>query len=133
MRMSKSVAGFFRLVAVMAIVFIFYAAPALGTSASDTIYHAINPNKCVQQTITWTTTDASEVLTIPNARYWGCPTAWLVTWTTAAPYADAETIYIVKSEFSVGQTYGATTVYRDEGITAGCVSDAVCDVIWYWK
>jgi hypothetical protein len=98
-----------------------------------TQFHGLNPNKCVSQTVTFTGRNASGLMQIPGAAGWGCPKQWIFHWTTAAPAADAEILYILPSKFSVGQTYGTTTVCRTEGITAGCVTGAVAEVTWYWR
>jgi hypothetical protein len=103
------------------------------SSSSERPSGALNPNKIASQTITWVGTDASELLRIPHAESWGCPDAWLCIWGEAAPYADAETCYIVKSEFSVGQTFGTTTIVRDEGITTNATSGATCEMFWFWQ
>ncbi len=113
--------------------------PAKATiTQSNPVMNVISPQRTESHHIVWSTTDTSGLLKCTH-KYWGAPLTVINQWTTSTPYADAETVYIIPSEYVeydgdvyAGSKQGNISLYRDEGITGGCISGASCDIVLVW-
>jgi hypothetical protein len=117
---------------VLVVLFMVLCVGIYATTQSLPVSHILSEARTEKQHIHWTTTGTEYVITYMH-KYWGPPIRVYAAWTTAAPFADQETCYVIASDYeSTSLSAGQQTVYRDEGITSNPISGAECDLIIEW-